>query len=134
AGAREPGAPRRRRDQARAFADRLAAAHPIGAAWPGWLRDETVVCRCEETTYGSLCRAAGDRAGGSARAVRLGTRAGLGPCQARVCGPTVAELLSGKVNGANTHHRPIAQPIRLGELASPPTENTENPDQKESAR
>ncbi|MBO2460778.1 FAD/NAD(P)-dependent oxidoreductase [Actinomadura violacea] len=133
-GAREAGALRRRRDQARAFAARLAAAHPIGAAWPGWLRDETVVCRCEETTYGSLCRAAGDEASGSARAVKLGTRAGLGPCQARVCGPTAAELLSGKVPGANPHHRPIAQPIRLGELASPPTENTPDPDQKESAR
>lgn len=138
--AREAAALRRRRDRARAFAARLAAAHPIGAAWPGWLRDETVVCRCEETTYGSLRRAAGEKAGGSARAVKLGTRAGLGPCQARICGPTVADLLSGTVPGANPHHRPIAQPIRLGELASPPIENTDdtknprNPDQKESAR
>ncbi|MGI5330776.1 hypothetical protein [Actinomadura nitritigenes] len=87
-----------------------------------------------------MCRAAADEASGSARAVRLGTRAGLGPCQARICGPTVAELLSDKVPGANPHHRPIAQPIRLGELASPPTENIDNtknlrnPDKKESAR
>ncbi|KAB2339522.1 (2Fe-2S)-binding protein, partial [Actinomadura rudentiformis] len=113
---------RRRRDQARAFAGRLAAAHPIGAAWSDWMRPETVVCRCEETTYDTICRAAGDQASGSARAVRLGTRAGLGPCQARICGPTVAELLARRGITATPHHRPVAQPIRLGELARPPHE------------
>lgn len=109
---------RRRRDQGRAFAELLAAAHPIGAAWSGWLRPGTVVCRCEETTYETLCRAAADPAYGSAHAVKLATRAGLGPCQARVCGPTVAELTR-----RNDHHRPIAWPIRLGELAAPPVGN-----------
>ncbi|XVQ15310.1 FAD-dependent oxidoreductase [Spirillospora sp. CA-255316] len=133
---------RLRRDQGRAFARRLAAAHPIGDAWPGWLRPETVVCRCEETSYGALCDAAGERAGGAARTVRLGTRAGLGPCQARVCGPTVAELLARRGAGApgrpapglppaNPHNRPVTQPIRLGELAAPATDPEK--EQKESA-
>ncbi|GAA2594618.1 NAD(P)/FAD-dependent oxidoreductase [Actinomadura fulvescens] len=118
----------RRRDQARAFAARLAAAHPIGAAWPGWMRPETVVCRCEETSYGALCRAADDQAGGSGHAVKLGTRAGLGPCQARVCGPAVADLLARRgVTAAAPHHRPVAQPIRLGELARPPYEEESAP-------
>ncbi|MGI5169820.1 FAD-dependent oxidoreductase [Spirillospora sp. CA-253888] len=133
ASAPEVRAARRRRDQARAFAARLAAAHPIGDAWPGWLRPETVVCRCEETTYGALCRAADAPAGSAARAVKLGTRAGLGPCQARVCGPAVAELLARRTpppdraadghRPATADHRPVAQPIRLGELARPPKEN-----------
>ncbi|WIV55890.1 NAD(P)/FAD-dependent oxidoreductase [Amycolatopsis nalaikhensis] len=105
----------RRRDRARAFAGRLAAAHPIGAAWPGWLRDDTIVCRCEETTYGDLKTAVADPAAPGPHALKLGTRAGLGPCQGRMCGPTVAELCG----GAERHHRPIAQPIRLGELADP---------------
>ncbi|TDB87771.1 FAD-dependent oxidoreductase [Actinomadura sp. KC216] len=118
---------RRRRDQARAYAARLAAAHPIGAAWPGWLRPGTVVCRCEETTYGALLDAAGDPVRDSAHAVRLATRAGLGPCQARICGPTVAEL----TKTGNPHNRPIAQPVRLGELARPPIETT---DRKGNAR
>nr|BFE37995.1 FAD/NAD(P)-binding oxidoreductase [Actinomadura rugatobispora] len=133
---------RRRRDQGRAFAARLAAAHPIGDAWPGWLRADTVVCRCEETSYGALRDAAGQPAGSAARTVKLGTRAGLGPCQARVCGPTVAELLArlgaGATGGpaaglapANPHHRPVAQPIRLGELAAPATVPDEQ--QEESA-
>ncbi|NKZ05519.1 NAD(P)/FAD-dependent oxidoreductase [Actinomadura latina] len=117
---------RRRRDRARAFAARLAAAHPIGAAWRGWLHPGTIVCRCEETTYGTLLRAAADPARDSPHAVKLATRAGLGPCQARICGPTVAELLS---RGA-AHHRPVAQPIRLGELARHPIEE----ETKESPR
>ncbi|WP_169804042.1 (2Fe-2S)-binding protein, partial [Actinomadura formosensis] len=122
---------RRRRDRARAFAARLAAAHPIGPQWRGWLRPGTIVCRCEDTTYGDLCRVAEDPAQGAARAVKLSTRAGLGPCQARICGPTVADLLSGRVDAANPHHRPITQPIRLAELANPPSDTH---DPKESAR
>ncbi|SEF37447.1 Thioredoxin reductase [Amycolatopsis pretoriensis] len=103
----------RERDRTRAFAHRLKAAHPIGRNWSGWLRDDTIVCRCEETTYGRLKEAAADTPG--PHAFKLGTRAGLGPCQGRMCGPTVAELCG----GAERHHRPIAQPIRLGELAAP---------------
>jgi NADPH-dependent 2,4-dienoyl-CoA reductase/sulfur reductase-like enzyme len=105
----------RERDRARAFVRRLAAAHPIGPAWRGWLRADTIVCRCEETTYGDLTRAAGDPVTPGPHALKLGTRAGLGPCQGRMCGPAVAELCG----GAERHHRPIAQPIRLGELAEP---------------
>ncbi len=105
----------RERDRTRAFARRLTAAHPIGAAWRGWLRDDTIVCRCEETSYEELRTAAADPATPGPHALKLGTRAGLGPCQGRICGPTVAELCG----GAERHHRPIAQPIRLGELADP---------------
>ncbi|QKW06533.1 NAD(P)/FAD-dependent oxidoreductase [Streptomyces sp. NA04227] len=131
-GARPLRALRRSRDQGRAFAERLARAHPVGAAWPGWLRPETLVCRCEETPYGALCRAAEEPAGAAARTAKLATRAGLGPCQARMCGPTVTELtarLRGPApDGHDTdglpapaiHRRPLAQPIRLGELAAGP--------------
>ncbi|MDN3358724.1 NAD(P)/FAD-dependent oxidoreductase [Actinomadura sp. DC4] len=111
---------RRHRDRGRAFAVRLAAAHPIGAAWAGWLRPDTVVCRCEETTCAAIRRAATEDV--SAPALKLATRAGLGPCQARMCGPTVAELTGGRTD---PHRRPIAQPIRLSELA----DDEENPDE-----
>ncbi|ANN17449.1 FAD/NAD(P)-binding oxidoreductase [Amycolatopsis orientalis] len=116
AGGRPSRALLRTRDRALAFAERLAAAHPIGPDWPGWLRADTIVCRCEETTYGELTRAARDPACPGPHALKLGTRAGLGPCQGRMCGVSVAELCG----GAERHHRPIAQPIRLGELASRP--------------
>nr|BFD87103.1 FAD/NAD(P)-binding oxidoreductase [Streptomyces sp. Xyl84] len=122
---------RRGRDQGRAFADRLARAHPIGTAWPGWLRPQTVVCRCEEADYASICRAVTDPASAAARVTRLETRAGLGPCQGRMCGPTIVDLTA-RLNDASPdrwyeglspaspHRRPIAQPIRLGELAGLP--------------
>jgi NADPH-dependent 2,4-dienoyl-CoA reductase/sulfur reductase-like enzyme len=100
----------------RAFAARLARAHPIGAGWPGWLTPETVICRCEETSYATVRDAAADPSMMDDRALRLATRAGLGPCQARMCGPTVAELTRSRA----TQRRPIAQPIRLGELAESP--------------
>ncbi|GHJ36807.1 FAD-dependent oxidoreductase [Streptomyces sp. TS71-3] len=133
--ARPVAALRRSRDQGRAFARRLARAHPVGAEWHGWLRPDTVVCRCEETDFASVCAAAGDPASGEARVAKLATRAGLGPCQGRVCGPTVAELRhrlgAGEhpvdpaghpvdPAGPGPHHRPVAVPIRLGELARPP--------------
>ncbi|MFM9372045.1 FAD-dependent oxidoreductase [Streptomyces sp. Da 82-17] len=130
---------RRSRDQGRAFAERLARAHPVGAAWPGWLRPETVVCRCEEADYASLCRAAADPSSSAARVAKLETRAGLGPCQARVCGPTVAELTA-RLTGPPAdrpadglpapapHRRPVAQPIRLGELAAAPEPAPPRPD------
>jgi NADPH-dependent 2,4-dienoyl-CoA reductase/sulfur reductase-like enzyme len=122
---------RRSRDQGRAFAGRLARAHPVGAAWSGWLRPDTVICRCEETDYAAVREAADDPASTEARVAKLNTRAGLGPCQARMCGPTVTELRhrlgdrtqDGKAGDpvhAGPHHRPVAQPIRLGELARPP--------------
>ncbi|WP_410650352.1 NAD(P)/FAD-dependent oxidoreductase [Amycolatopsis sp. cmx-4-54] len=104
----------RARDRALTFTERLATAHPIGAAWRSWLREDTIICRCEETTYGELRRAAEDTVCPGPHALKLGTRAGLGPCQGRVCGPTVSELCG----GAERHHRPIIQPIRLGELAA----------------
>ncbi|WP_030902163.1 FAD-dependent oxidoreductase [Streptomyces sp. NRRL F-5126] len=117
---------RRARDQGRAFADRLAHAHPVGEQWPGWLRGDTIVCRCEETDYAAVCAAAGDPVSSEARVARLGTRAGLGPCQGRMCGVTVAELRARlgapDTDPAAPHRRPVAEPIRLAELAAPPAE------------
>lgn len=123
---------RRRVAAGRRFAARLAAAHPIGAAWPGWLRDDTVVCRCEEVCVGAL-RAAADQ---DPRVSKLGTRAGMGPCQGRICGPTVAALRSFEAarrpddgaRGASPYHRPLAQPIRLGELAASAEPDAEPPE------
>ncbi|MGX9226576.1 (2Fe-2S)-binding protein [Streptomyces albus] len=98
------------------------------------------MCRCEGTDYGALCAAVTDRAGSAARVTKLTTRAGLGPCQGRVCGPTVAELTARLAGAppdgepheglppAGPHRRPVAQPIRLGELAAPsaPTDERES--------
>ncbi len=100
----------------RRFAAALGAAYPVGEGWRTWLREDTLVCRCEEVAYGELCAAARAREARGSRALKLVTRAGLGLCQGRVCGRAVADL-AGLPDPAAFARRPIATPVRLGELA-----------------
>ncbi|MEU6078938.1 NAD(P)/FAD-dependent oxidoreductase [Streptomyces sp. NPDC047108] len=96
----------------RRFAAALAAAHPVRPGWRSWLTDDTLVCRCEEVSYGELRAAVEDRGADGMRALKLTSRAGLGACQGRVCGRAAAEL----AGVPESHRRPIAQPVRLGDL------------------
>ena len=117
----------RRRRSYQGFARRIEAAHGIRAGWPKMLTADTIVCRCEEVSYGTLRATAESSGSRSLRSLKLSTRAGLGICQGRVCGRSVEELLatlvgeSGLVDGVTTDRRPIASPIRLGELAADPS-------------
>ncbi|MEU5875744.1 FAD-dependent oxidoreductase [Glycomyces sp. NPDC047369] len=128
AGARAAGAPAaaadlKRRTATTDFARRIDAAHGIRRGWTAWLRDDTVVCRCEEVLYGRLRGAAAATDQASLRSVKLTSRAGLGICQARMCGRTVEELTGADPARAEdtTDRRPLAAPIRLGDLAAPAT-------------
>lgn len=107
----------------RGFAARMEAAHGIRPGWPEMLTPATIVCRCEEVTYGHLCEAAESTASRSLRAMKLSTRAALGICQGRICGRSVEELLACRSGGGlgdtvSTDRRPIVGTIRLGELAA----------------
>ncbi|MGW5513004.1 FAD/NAD(P)-dependent oxidoreductase [Streptomyces albogriseolus] len=99
----------------RAFARALALAHPIPPAWSSWLTDETVVCRCEEVSAGVIRSA---RAEGACdhRQVKQLTRAGMGWCQGRMCGPAVHCLAASKQVYAPAE-RLVATPLTLGALA-----------------
>lgn len=114
---------RARRRTFRQFASRIEAAHGIGENWSQWLTAETIVCRCEEVSFGRLSSVAEASQSTGLRPLKLLTRAGLGICQGRVCGRTVEELLAARVPGGrliddvSSDRRPIATPIRLGELA-----------------
>ncbi|MFC7878242.1 FAD-dependent oxidoreductase [Isoptericola sp. NPDC057391] len=119
----------RRRARSADFARRLEAAHGIRSGWTSWLRDDTLVCRCEEVDAGALRAAACATASTDLRSVRLTSRAGLGPCQARICGRTVAELVGAPEPAAREgtgaapavpDRRPIVVPVRLGDLATLP--------------
>ncbi|GAA3030805.1 FAD-dependent oxidoreductase [Streptosporangium longisporum] len=104
----------RRRDRLAAFARALQEAYPVRPGWQDWLRDDTLVCRCEEVPL-SAVREAQAMGAADARSVKLLARPGMGWCQGRMCGYAVACLAGEDPAPAR---RPIAQPIRLGALAS----------------
>lgn len=89
-----------------------------------WLRpaDEVVVCRCEEVTAGEIRRVAKLGCSGPNQ-MKSFTRCGMGPCQGRMCGLTVSEILAEK-NAQSPEQtgyyrlRPPFKPITLGQLAS----------------
>ncbi|MEV0647361.1 NAD(P)/FAD-dependent oxidoreductase [Phytomonospora sp. NPDC050363] len=102
----------RRRTRQRRLAAALAAAWPVRDGWRSWLTDDTLVCRCEEVTYARVREAVADGARDT-RGLKLLSRTGMGHCQGRVCGYAAARIL-----GVAEHvNRPLAQPVRLGDLA-----------------
>ena len=127
----EPASALRRRRVFTGFAHRIEAAHGIRSGWPSWLDDETVICRCEEVTLGAIRTTAQLTESQSLRSLKLSTRASLGICQGRMCGRTVETLLCSFApegalrDDASSDNRPIASPLRLGELASRLPHNTQ---------
>ncbi len=99
----------------RAFAAMTARAEALLAAIP----EATIVCRCEDVTRGEIAAAI---AAGAAEVnqVKAWTRAGMGPCQGRVCGETLAGLLAPHVGGRAAAGcltaRPPLRPLPLPEL------------------
>ncbi len=68
--------------------------------------DETIICRCEDITYGKL-RHLADQC-----SAKLYTRSGMGPCQGRVCANALKFLLGWELNKV----RPPIFPARIGDL------------------
>ncbi|MBV2186950.1 MAG: FAD-dependent oxidoreductase [Rhizobium sp.] len=84
--------------------------------------DDVVVCRCEEVKAGAVRAAARGGAQGPNQ-VKTFLRTGMGPCQGRLCGLTVTEVMacqSGKSPGdiGYFHIRNPVKPITLGALAA----------------
>ncbi|WP_426139480.1 NAD(P)/FAD-dependent oxidoreductase [Pseudomonas sp. DWP3-1-2] len=84
--------------------------------------DDVMVCRCEEVTAGDLRGFVALGCVGPNQAKSFG-RCGMGPCQGRMCGLTVTEIIakSRGVSAAEVGYyriRPPIKPITLGELAS----------------
>ncbi len=108
----------RRERAVRPFLDRLFRPAPEFLDPP----DETVVCRCEAVTAGAIrglvrigCRGPNQ--------MKAYSRAGMGPCQGRVCGLPVAEIIAaarGVGPGSVGYYRirPPLKPVTVGELAT----------------
>lgn len=84
--------------------------------------DETLICRCEEVTAGQI-RHHSEAGCQDVNHMKALTRIGMGPCQGRQCGLSLAQLL------AETHQRPIEnigtmrtrpplKPLTLAELSA----------------
>ena len=78
----------------------------------------TIVCRCEEVTAADIRRAVVEGANGP-RQVKTATRAGMGPCQGRMCDLTTRGILSAcGADPAPPRARSPIKPVTLGELAA----------------
>lgn len=104
----------RTRDGPRAFFAAVDAVYVPPAHWAEQVTDGTVVCRCEEVSAGAVREAVHELGAGDLRTVKLLTRAGMGWCQGRACGPGVAGV-AGCAETAG--RRPFARPVPLGVLA-----------------
>lgn len=89
--------------------------------------DSTIVCRCEEISAGDIRASVAIGATGPNQ-LKAYRRTGMGPCQGRLCGLTVTELLAderGKTPEEIGYYRlrsPV-KPISLAELASMPQDD-----------
>jgi NADPH-dependent 2,4-dienoyl-CoA reductase/sulfur reductase-like enzyme len=92
---------------------------------PEWLvdcPDETLVCRCEEVTAGRIREMAKLGCDGPNQ-TKFFSRCGMGPCQGRMCGITVTQVLAKALDrapgdiGAYRVRAPL-KPVRLGSLAA----------------
>jgi NADPH-dependent 2,4-dienoyl-CoA reductase/sulfur reductase-like enzyme len=84
--------------------------------------DAVIVCRCEEVTAGQLRASVRLGCPGPNQAKSL-LRCGMGPCQGRLCGLTVSEIIASE-RGASLAEidyyriRPPLKPLQLRELAA----------------
>lgn len=76
------------------FRRALTDAFPFPTDWAASVPDDTLLCRCEEVTAGTLRQAARDGAAPEINRMKALTRVGMGRCQGRMCGAASAELLA----------------------------------------
>lgn len=104
----------------RIFARAMHRAHPAPGGWQSWLREDTTVCRCEDVPYGQIREARDELDLPDPRSLKGETRAGMGPCQGRICGFAMTCLAGATVDpedaARQVSHRPLALPLTLGAL------------------
>jgi NADPH-dependent 2,4-dienoyl-CoA reductase/sulfur reductase-like enzyme len=84
---------------------------------------DTVMCRCEEVSYGQVEAALAEGAT-SPGEIKQQTRLGMGRCQARYCGPALETFLAeqtGRPRDENSGFAPRVpvKPVSVGDLANP---------------
>jgi len=72
----------------------LERAFPFPADWVGGLSEQTVLCRCEDITVGTVRHAARELDVGELNRLKALTRVGMGRCQGRMCSAAATEVLA----------------------------------------
>ena len=98
---------RRERDRARRFQSALWTLFAAPRELPGLVADDVAVCRCESVGAGEL-RSRIARGADESGALKRLTRAGMGRCQGRYCGPRVAAWCAAARGEAPTPFRLFA--------------------------
>ncbi len=99
-----PSAVVQRVQRERRAADAMLAAFAPRPGLHELAQPDTIVCRCEDVPL-ARAQAAAALHGDSLRAIKVGCRAGMGPCQARICGPSLQALACGQ------HYRAMDLPV-----------------------
>lgn len=86
--------------------------------------DDTVACACESVTAGEV-RAAIDEGCAGPNQVKAFTRCGMGPCQGRMCGLTLTEMVAERrgispAQAGSLTARSPAKPVPLADVAALP--------------
>ena len=95
-----------KRDSTRQFAAALESTFALRPELKTLSVDETIVCRCEDVTYGRLLEFS------DFRDAKLQTRCGMGSCQGRICG-SATEFMFGWKPGSI---RPPIFPVKMEDL------------------
>jgi D-hydroxyproline dehydrogenase subunit alpha len=107
------------RDRLRAAAAAMERTFAPRAELRAACTADTIVCRCEDVPLGALDPA------WTARQAKLYTRAGMGPCQGRVCGAALDFLLGWQADSV----RPPVEPILLSTYLADATPDLAAPGQ-----
>ena len=89
----------------------LDAAFALRAELRTLAKPETIVCRCEDVRLRDL------NPDWTARQAKLYTRAGMGPCQGRICGAALESVMGWTADSV----RPPVQPVRLASFINDPS-------------
>lgn len=106
--------------KARPFLDAL---YRPAQEWVAPRDPETLVCRCEEVSAGEIRKLVNEQGCPGPNQMKAFVRCGMGPCQGRLCGLTVTELIA-ECRGVSQQEigyyriRPPVKPITVGDLAA----------------
>jgi NADPH-dependent 2,4-dienoyl-CoA reductase/sulfur reductase-like enzyme len=96
------------RERYRRFAAKMHTAFALDPQLRGLATADTVMCRCEDVSFGEVAQHRGWRD------AKLHTRCGMGPCQGKICGEAAAFCLGWSRYG----QRPPFSPARVSTLMS----------------